>query len=400
MRVWFVRLLRSCALLVMPVLLAELLSCRERAPAKPPIFATAPPLASFSPTVTAGDPSGEMQVAFPPAPEEHGRSELTGCRATARTRRISELDRRAADGSIGTASPVRLREVAPDGAWFVVCQARVDTNSDGKLEVFQLTPGDLGGDEVREYLVLGSGPGWGIDEVLGADPSGRYVAVREGACLEIVDSRTSRVTTLPNADLRGGGDYVGSVRAVAFDARGEQMLYLRGGSPERLIIRNLAAGSEKQIQIEKGTIYRAYFHPEGHWIDARVLPSGTTSRRRRAALGTELPGTGRTRVVAWSGDAGADSAVHSVGWRARLRGRYRHIAIWRQRPRPDKRRGAGDPPRERCRDDSSTRGLRRAAVARRFCARKRTGGMPRRHRRPPKPLALRTRRRSPSRRYL
>jgi hypothetical protein len=203
-----------------------------------------------------------------------GRASAYGlCPPQPRAHRVPDLERRAIDCSIGTPHPLLFQRVASDGSWCLLCQARSDTDGDGKIHVMVGNHGETLGDDVRPYLVIGSGPGWTFDEFVAADPKGRYVAVREGACLEIVDTRTPSVLTMTDADLRDDGR-LGPHRGAAFDPRGERMLYLRGGATTRLVVRDLVSGRETQTDVGKGLVLDARFDPEGRWIQATTIPSG------------------------------------------------------------------------------------------------------------------------------
>jgi hypothetical protein len=199
-----------------------------------------------------------------------------------------ELERHAVDGAIGTAHPLLFQDVSPSGSWCLFCQARTDTNGDGKIELSVGHHGELTGDDASPYLVAGTGQGFEIDEFVSSDPSGRYVAFRRGACLEIadVDARPPTITTLPDADLRDGGIF-GPHRGAAFDPRHARMLYLRGGETSQLVLRDLATQREETIDRQPGLILHAGFDPEGRWAETVVITSGewpavsTTLARRQ-----------------------------------------------------------------------------------------------------------------------
>jgi hypothetical protein len=200
-------------------------------------------------------------------------SELGLCPRAPRTRHIDDLDRRASDGSIGTAHPILFQDMAPDGHWSLVCQAREDTDGDGRLEVLVGRHGNLAGDEMSPYLIVESGAGWAFDELVSTDPTGRYVAVREGACLTVVDTQSRQATTLPNADLRDDGRF-GSHRGVAFDASGARMLYLRGAEKATIVLRELSTGAETVLDSGPGLVWSARFDPEGRGLEVITIPSG------------------------------------------------------------------------------------------------------------------------------
>jgi hypothetical protein len=201
-----------------------------------------------------------------------GRTAALGlCRPAVRS--VPELSTRAADGSIGTAHPLMFQDIAPHGEWTHICQARTDSDNDGQIDLIIGHHGEPLGDEVTPYLVAGSGPGWAIDEFIAGDPTGRFVAVRDGACLALVDVKSAQSTTLPDADLRDNGHF-GHHRAVSFDASGARMLYLRGGERTTVVVRELASGQEHSIDAGAGYVVAARFDPDGRWIRLTVAPSG------------------------------------------------------------------------------------------------------------------------------
>src|SRR5687767_8392750 len=87
----------------------------------------------------------------------------------------------------GTASPTVLEYASPTGDVIVMCQARADTNGDGKVEVTIGHHAEPHGDRMRPYLCLGPGPGEEIDEFVAGSPTGRHVVVVQKGRLLAVD---------------------------------------------------------------------------------------------------------------------------------------------------------------------------------------------------------------------
>src|SRR5580704_3080342 len=79
-------------------------------------------------------------------------------------------------GVIGTAHPVLVQELAENGSWMVICQAREDTDHDRKIEVGVGFHGNLVGDAMKPYLVFGSGSGMPIDELVARDDDSAWLA--------------------------------------------------------------------------------------------------------------------------------------------------------------------------------------------------------------------------------
>src|SRR5262245_21794783 len=57
----------------------------------------------------------------------------------------------SADRLIGTAHPVMVDEIADDGSWMVLCQARHDTDGDGTISVGFGMHGAAYGDRLDPY---------------------------------------------------------------------------------------------------------------------------------------------------------------------------------------------------------------------------------------------------------
>ncbi len=203
-----------------------------------------------------------------------GRTAATGL-CGAGTRPVPELASPAPDGSVGTAHPLLFQTAAPDASWVGICQARHDTNHDGRISVVLGHHGEPLGDEMQPYLIEGSGTGLPVDDLLGHDPTGRYVAVRQGACLDLVDTQTRTATRLPDADLRESNPIFGPRRAVSFDGDGTRMLYIRGGLPRpQVVVRDLARGTETALDPGPGNLWHATLDPEGSWVMTESLTDG------------------------------------------------------------------------------------------------------------------------------
>jgi len=194
------------------------------------------------------------------------------CPTDGQQRPIAELDTRQNNGEIGTADPLIFKQIGHDGQWFNICQARQDTDEDGIIKISFGGHGHLFGDVARPYLIVGAGPGWAFDEFLAADPKGRYVAVRIGHCLELVDTQLRTATRLPNADLNLGS-WRGSNRSAQFDSLGQSLRYIRGGNPQQIVIRQLTDGKEATFPGAQ-ELLEADFEPDSRWLRLQRLTSG------------------------------------------------------------------------------------------------------------------------------
>src|SRR6185436_10443180 len=109
------------------------------------------------------------------------------------------------------------------------------------------------------------------DNVIEEDPAGRFLAVRRGPCLELVDLVDLTVVTLPDADLRTAHFEQSYRRVVRFDSGGRRLLYLRSGG--HIVVRHLATGQERELDAGPGFVLDADFDASGPSIEAEVAPS-------------------------------------------------------------------------------------------------------------------------------
>jgi hypothetical protein len=173
-----------------------------------------------------------------------------------------------ADAPIGTAHPVLVEEVADNGSWLVICQARADTNHDGQIEVGVGFHGDMFGDKMLPYLVLGGGPGIAINAYVASSDDDAWLAIVRDGKLELVDTKTRKHTVIAGADVRDDEVPFGGSRVATIG--GGRMLYFRN---DRIVIRELASGAEREVAVP-GTPWRAEIDSKGAWARVGVMPAG------------------------------------------------------------------------------------------------------------------------------
>lgn len=159
---------------------------------------------------------------------------------------------------VGTLHPFALLDADPAGRWVAACQAREDTNRDGKIEVrFYPDPG-VYGDRFAPWLIRPGTPDEPLDAWLGADPSGRWIGTIRDGVVRLRDTRTGVEVTL-DADARDDVHPFLGHRAMEFDPAGERLLYLRDGA---IVVRVLASGAETTRPVPG--VWRAQFVPGGY----------------------------------------------------------------------------------------------------------------------------------------
>ncbi|MFE8604342.1 hypothetical protein [Archangium violaceum] len=231
----------------------------ETAPAQPSEPTNAP-VAAATP---APEPASPPVAALPPAPE------FTVAPPTALQRET---------GPIGTRHPILFQRAAKDGRWLIACQAREDTNGDGKVEVRFGRHGDTHGDTLAPYLFLEPGEGERLDDFLASDPTGRYLVVVRGGSLRLLDTYTRADTELAPPDAIPDSSAPSASLPVSFSRNGQRMLLVSLSGPEKratAFLLNLQDGSKREVPHGPGLLGRASLDPEGRWVWFGVVTQDT-----------------------------------------------------------------------------------------------------------------------------
>jgi hypothetical protein len=173
----------------------------------------------------------------------------------------------------------------------VICQ---DRDAHGRDE-FVGRHGEILEGVLRPYLVVKAGLGIRFDTFVAFDPTGRFVALKKGDDLFVLDAKTNKQTKIPGADLRGYDARIVSRHVIDFDAGGKMMLYVRRvGEERRVVVRALETGHESELRFGRREIWNAYMGGEGKWIVLDVLPDDQWP----TALSDAAPPTCRAPVAA------------------------------------------------------------------------------------------------------
>lgn len=121
-------------------------------------------------------------------------------------------------------------------------------------------------------LVLGSGPGEPIDQLLAQDPQGRYVVTSRDGVVELVDAFTLARVDLSELGVdarRARLDY-SQHRTLRFDAGGRYLAYVRrshgGASTPQIVLRTLATGSERIFASGVTDVFRLELSADARYI--------------------------------------------------------------------------------------------------------------------------------------
>lgn len=187
---------------------------------------------------------------------------------------VSAASVSAESGPIGTAHPTVLIAADPEGRWVAFCQARQDSDHDGKISVDIGYHGESYGDELTPYLAFGAGAGRAIDDFVGFDRSGRYLAVIENERLLLIDAVTGGRLDLSarGADWAADASPLGPHRAASFGESGDKLVYFRKHRYSyRAVVRTLATGAESVVDPGVGLLWRAEISDDGDWLSAWVV---------------------------------------------------------------------------------------------------------------------------------
>jgi len=173
---------------------------------------------------------------------------------------------------VGTAHPLVVEAVARDGGWIAICQARKDTDGDGQIAINVGHHGDVWGDKLTPFVVRHAGDGEPIDLVVDYQRDRWLVALRQGK-LAIFDARSGAWQELGGADVRDDGVPLGPHRAASVASAGERMVYFR--DDQTMIVRELATGAEKVVQVPGAKLWRVEVEPLGHWAVVHAIRKDT-----------------------------------------------------------------------------------------------------------------------------
>lgn len=169
--------------------------------------------------------------------------------------------------------PILVERASGDARWVALCQAEPAEASASTAGA--LRPRESG---APQRALVSPGAELAIDAFLGASPNGRFVLVLQRGALLLWDSQTSHTLDLSalGADSRLSAESNAALRALDFDATSEHVLYVRRApSGNRVVVRNLGDGSERELDPGPGEIWRARFDPGGAFVSLQMISADT-----------------------------------------------------------------------------------------------------------------------------
>jgi hypothetical protein len=177
--------------------------------------------------------------------------------------------------------PLTFEAAAPDGRWLVTCQARADTNGDGRIEVGVTESGELTGDAMVRYLTFASGGEQAIDALLAASRDGRWLVFEREGRSELYDTETGARVDLSalGADTRREPPPTHEHRTLAFDD--DRLFYVRSnGQAFEVLERRLSIASERTLFRGTDAIIRMELDAGGKKLALKVAGADSNKNGR------------------------------------------------------------------------------------------------------------------------
>lgn len=159
-------------------------------------------------------------------------------------------------GDIGSPGPVQLLAASQSGAWVALCDSA----------------------EKSAKLVLGSGSGEAIDDLLAQAPNGRYVVALQGGVALLVDAVSGTRVDLSalGADVRRARVDYAEHRTLSFDARSQYLAYVRGrAGSSQIVVRALDSGREQVVASGAGEVFQLELSADGRYVVFDALREDT-----------------------------------------------------------------------------------------------------------------------------
>ncbi len=166
-----------------------------------------------------------------------------------------------------------FKDADPQERWVVYCQAREDSDGDGKIEIGFGHHGAVFGDDLSLYLNLDDGDGETIKRYLARDS--------EGSNLVIEDEGGIFLVNIPSGSRTGLGSLGGILykdprnSPVSFDERGHVLFHRNEKDSFEFVLRDLRSGQETVLPVRAKNIINATINESGAWITFQDVEKDT-----------------------------------------------------------------------------------------------------------------------------
>jgi len=197
-----------------------------------------------------------------------------------------------------------VQAVSAAGNWVAFCQARADSDGDGKVEVKIGPRGELGGDALSGFLGLPNGETLDIDDLVSSDLAGKYVIYVRGGRTLLADVERGTVLDLETlgADTRRDALRYRPHRSLALDAEGRHLLYVkRPNGKAAVVVGHTAANrDDERVACARFTLGDALELPTRPSLLASYRSERMTMQRTHSSMPLRsVPSSGSPRRIAY-----------------------------------------------------------------------------------------------------
>ena len=176
-------------------------------------------------------------------------------------------------------TPTLVLAASPRGGWIAKCEARSDTDGNGRIATWEAGTEPAGGDALYPYLVDENGDEHALDAWIGSADEGRHIAYVQDGKLWLRDTQTHALRNLSaeGADVRTPAHPYEPHRALTFGF-GSAVFVKGRGTKTRSVVIDLSTGKSVTGASTPGEIFRT--RRAGDWLLQSMLIDDTNGNGR------------------------------------------------------------------------------------------------------------------------
>jgi hypothetical protein len=159
----------------------------------------------------------------------------------------------------------------PERRWAALCEASVDSDGNGRLEVSIGTHGQLLGDRLQQLLIDARGTRIPIERLLGATGE-RYVAFVSAEQLWLLDLKTTTQRQLSQSGKKRRRGLV-----VAVDSENGKLAHVE---QDQIVLHDLVSDQRQTFPAPDGLVRRLDFEADGQVLSLEVVTSDSNGNGR------------------------------------------------------------------------------------------------------------------------